>query len=246
MKKKRRKILKIISLILIIFIILVVLVYMKIIILNHPSNEKYEVSGIDVSHYQGQIDWKVMETKNIDFAFIKATEGSQTVDEYFNDNWRNARKTTIPIGAYHFFSFESSAETQANNYISTVGSLNGSLPPVIDFEFYGTYENNPPNIDKTRAELHNMLNILEKYYGKKPIIYATRKTYKMYIKDEFEGYPLWIRNVYYSPDLDMNNKWVFWQYTDRAVMDGYYGDEKYIDMNVFNGTKEEFEKRFID
>jgi lysozyme len=178
--------------------------------------------------------------QNIDFAFIKATEGSNSVDEYFEQNWRNAQETPIVIGAYHFFSIDSSIETQAENFISTVGSLNEKLPPVIDFELYGNYVDNLPDIKTTRTNLQMLLNILENYYGSKPIIYTTVKSYNLYIKNEFNDYPLWIRNVYYSPNIGMKYKWKFWQYTDRAVLEGYHGDEKYIDMNVFCGTEEDF------
>lgn len=222
-----------------------ILVYKKIIFLNNPSDERYPITGIDISHYQGDIIWSDIEKQNIDFAFIKATEGSNFVDEYFKQNWINAQETSIAIGAYHFFSFDSSVETQAENFISTVGSLKGKLPPVIDFEFYSNYENNPPDVKTTRKALQMFLNTLENYYGVKPIIYATLKTYNLYIKDEFNDYPLWIRNVYYSPNIGMKNKWKFWQYTDRAVLEGYHGDEKYIDMNIFNGTEEDFRKMLL-
>lgn len=226
-------------------LLLAIFVYKKIIILNNPSNERYPITGIDISHYQGDITWSELVKQNIDFAFIKATEGSNTVDAYFEQNWSNAQETSIVIGAYHFFSFDSSIETQAGNFISTVGALNGKLPPVIDFEFYSNYENNPPDINATRTALQMFLDTLEKYYDAKPIIYTTVKTYILYIKNEFNDYPLWIRNVYYSPNIDIKNKWKFWQYTDRAVLEGYHGDEKYIDMNIFNGSEEDFREMLL-
>lgn len=215
-------------------------VYKKIIIINNPSSERYPIRGVDVSHYQGDINWNDIVNQNIDFAFMKATEGSNNVDKYFKQNWSKAQKTPIVIGAYHFFSFDSDVKTQAENFISTVGSLKGKMPPVIDFELYSNYERNPPDIITTRADLQLFLDTLEKYYGVKPIIYTTVKLYNLYIKNQFNDYPLWIRNVYYSPNIGMKYKWTFWQYTDRAVLKGYHGDENYIDMNVFNGTEDEF------
>ncbi|HWT75643.1 MAG TPA: GH25 family lysozyme [Mobilitalea sp.] len=236
---------KVIIFIFIILCLMLLFIYRKIIFINHPPKERYPISGIDVSHYQGEIDWNILASQDVDFAFIKATEGSSFVDEYFKQNWNNASDTSIILGAYHFFSFESSAETQADNYIKTVGSLSGKLPPVIDFEFYRNYANNPPDMNSTRTELHDLLDILEKHYGVKPIIYTTVKTYYKYIKDEFYDYPLWIRNVYYSPNIGMANKWVFWQYTDRATLLGYSGSEKYIDMNVYHGTEEDFKSLIL-
>lgn len=204
---------------------------------------KFEVTGVDVSHYQGTIDWTKLAEQNLDFAFIKATEGSSHIDECFYDNWQEAGKTGLCIGAYHFFSFDSDGETQAQLYIDTVGNLNEKMAPVVDVEFYGDKESNPPPKDEVVKQLGNMLNALEEYYQVKPVIYTTYKVYNSYIKSEFDEYPLWIRNVYYRPFIT-GNKWTFWQYTDTAVLDGYKGTEKYIDMNVFRGTQEEL-KEFI-
>lgn len=84
-----------------------------------------------------------------------------------------------------------------------------------------------------------MLTELEEHYQAKPIIYTTYEVYHKYIKDEFDEYPLWIRNVYYPPLFSMGKRWKFWQYSDTAVLDGYSGTEKRIDRNVFRGTREE-------
>lgn len=201
---------------------------------------RYDVTGIDVSHYQGTIDWKKMEQLDIDFAYIKATEGSSFVDENFSDNWENATDTNIFIGAYHFFSFESDGKTQAEHYIATVGDLEGKLVPVVDVEYYGDKKKQVLDKNKIRQELSNLLYTLECKYDRKPVIYTTYPAYHDFIKDAFEEYDLWIRNVYYSPSMDMKGKWIYWQYTDRAKLPGYNGREKYIDMNVYTGSMEEF------
>lgn len=62
----------------------------------------------------------------------------------------------------------------------------------------------------------------------------------MFISGKYNDYNIWIRNILSYPSLSDNKQWTFWQYTDRAVLDGYSGDEKFIDMNVFNGSKEDF------
>ncbi|NLT09442.1 MAG: glycosyl hydrolase family 25, partial [Ruminococcus sp.] len=82
---------------------------------------------------------------------------------------------------------------------------------------------------------------LERYYGTKPIIYTTIPVYMRYVKEDFGEYPLWIRSVNFEPDL---MDWKFWQYCDCGELEGYNGDEKYIDLNVYNGTKEEFLTEF--
>jgi len=214
------------------------LVFSKAINLNQYFVSGYALHGVDVSHYQGEVDWKALEDQGIDFAFIKATEGSSHLDGKFSENWTAAENTGLYTGAYHFFSFDSAGQTQADWYIQTVGNLDGRLAPAVDVEYYGDKEINPPEKKLVIRELQEFLDTVEGEYHVKPIIYTTYKVYRRYIADEFEEYPLWIRNVYYSPNLDMKEEWQFWQYTDRAVLAGYAGTEKYIDLNVFDGNED--------
>ena len=205
----------------------------------------YQVHGIDVSHYQGEINWEVLEKQGLECAFIKATEGSGHVDTRFYENWEAADATDVKVGAYHFFSFDSPAETQAQLYIESVGDLSGNLIPVVDIEFYGDKFSNPPEEEELVAELKTMLALLEEEYGVKPMVYTTYTFYYKYLDGEIDGYPLWIRNVYFSPNLDMRGEWTFWQYTDQAVFEGYSGAEEHIDMNVFYGSLDELDEYVI-
>lgn len=216
------------------------LVYHGIILLNNPSNAKYPVRGVDVSSYQGDIDWQLLSSQNIDFAFIKATEGSTFVDPCFTYNFSEAQKCGISVGAYHFFSNSSKGLSQAENFIDTVVAFEGMLPPVIDFEVYGDQESDPQSRDAIRHELTDLLSALEEHYGLKPIIYATEKSYELYLSGEYEEYDIWIRNVISKPDLCDDREWRFWQFTNREKLRGYKGEEKFIDANVFNGSKEDF------
>ncbi len=232
-----KKIIAVILTAVLLLLIFAAMFYFKIIKFNIPSSEKYPVRGVDVSSYQGQIDWQTL-SEGLDFAFIKATEGSSFTDEKFSYNYQQAQKTGLRIGAYHFFSFDSSGKTQAENFINTVEKCDRMLPPVVDVEFYGKYrkEKKPP--EEVTKELKALLDALEEHYGKKPIIYATGSAYSLYIEENFSNYDIWIRDVYFRP----NGDWAFWQYSDTARLDGYNGEEKHIDMNVFNGTREEFER----
>lgn len=239
-----RKTFKIIIIIFSLFVLSIAvfafLVLKGFIILNDPSMDKYPVRGVDVSNYQGEIDWNVLSSQNIDFAFIKATEGSSFIDESFNTNLQNALKTNLKVGVYHFFSFDSSGENQADNFINAVPKNERMLPPVIDVEFYGNKNKNPPDKSTVYTQLNTMIQRIKAYYNKKPIIYATEKSYKMYIAGNFNDCDIWIRNVYFSPSLTDERNWTFWQYTDKMKLKGYNGVEENIDMNVFNGTMEQF------
>lgn len=217
-----------------------ILVYQKKITINYPSETDYPVRGVDVSYYQGEIDWQVLAKENIDFAFIKATEGSSHTDPKFTENWEQAGKTNLKRGAYHFFSFESRGESQAEHFISIVPKEEGMLSPVVDIEFYGNRFRNKPDVEETRRELQSLLDALEAYYEVKPMIYATESSYSTYIRGAFDEYPLWIRNVYFSPNMGMPGKWTFWQYDSEAKLQGYSGEEEHIDLNVFYGSEKEW------
>ena len=117
-----------------IFIIIIPVTFICFILLafyfqlpNKIFSGRYKISGIDVSHYQGGIDWEDIEKQGVEFAYIKATEGSSYVDECYESNRKKAEETGIHIGFYHFFSFESPGITQAEHYIGTVGGLEGKL-----------------------------------------------------------------------------------------------------------------------
>ena len=191
-------------------------------VFNRICISDYAVRGVDVSEYQGEINWDTIHNENVSFAFIKATEGSSYTDPYFDDNWSNVCESGILTGAYHFFSFDSNAETQADNYISIVPYTEDSLPPVVDIEFYGRYKRaHPTNKDLVISELSYLLDRLESTYGKRPIIYATISTYREYISGHFDDYPVWIRSVYVPASWCIGAEWTFWQYSDKTQLSGY-------------------------
>lgn len=239
--------------------------------LNHPSRSRYPVRGVDVSHYQGEIDWEVLAGQDIRFAYIKATEGSSHTDNMFAKNWAAAGETGLAAGAYHFFSFDSPGENQAAHFIGCLDQANidrsradqvrtgqtqttqaqtaqtqaetGSmLPPAVDVEYYGDKKVNPPDPEAVRDSLQNYLDLVEDHYHMTPVIYSTEEVWEQYLKGYFDEYPLWIRNVKTRPRKDAD--WTFWQYSNRARLDGYSGEESYIDLNVFCGSEREWENRF--
>lgn len=216
------------------------LVWKKVLIPNVLLASRYPVTGVDVSSYQGKVDWQILAGEGISFAYIKATEGSSFVDPCFAENYEQAQQTGLRVGAYHFFSFDSGGKTQAENFIAVVPSFEGMLPPVVDIEFYGEYEKNPPDREPVREQLDILLLELEAQYGIKPVLYATQKSYQQYLAGDFTDYDIWIRNVYTPPLLSDGRNWIFWQYTDQGKLSGYDGEEQSIDRNVFSGSAEEF------
>lgn len=220
--------------------VLAVLVWNGVILLNQTAARRYPVRGVDVSSWQGDIDWTALAAQDLSFAFVKATEGSSFVDSCFAYNYIEAQKAGLRVGAYHFFSFDSAGETQADHFMQTVQPYDGMLPPVVDIEFYGQYEQNPPAQAQVRTQLHVLLQKLTAYYGIRPVLYATEEAYALYISGGYTEYEIWIRNVVTTPNLPDGREWTFWQYTNRGRLEGYSGAEDYIDLNVFCGSKEAF------
>lgn len=208
------------------------------------TDERY-VKGVDVSAYQGNIDRQVLKKQDIRFAFIKATEGSDHLDKKFTDNWDGAAEAGLPKGAYHFVTFNEGGKKQAEFFIKNVPAAESELPPVIDFELYGDYLNNPPPAATINPIIDEMVTAFSDHYGVKPLIYTNYNTYNTYLKNRHTDIPIWICDISDAePSLQGKHEWKFWQYSQRQILAGYDGSEKFIDMNLYNGNLTEFEKEY--
>ncbi len=152
-----------------------------------------------------------MKEQNIKFIYIKATEGSKKQDNKFAENWVNAKNADLLSGAYHFFSYDSEGKTQAENFIKTVGKdIKGRLLPVADVEYYGDKEQNPPKKEDVIRELKIFLEMVEKEYGVKPLIYTRTDIYNKYLKGEFDEYKKWISSFYTPLSWNYKDDWYIW------------------------------------
>lgn len=198
----------------------------------------YEIRGIDISHYQERVNWEKLRNASIgdspvSFVFIKATEGEKLFDDNFNRNFANAKRNDIIRGAYHFFIPGISARKQAEFYLSIAQLEPGDLPPVLDIEKKGDL-----TPEQLRRDVKTWLDIVEKEYGVKPILYTGYKFKVDYLNTpEFDAYPYWIAH-YYVEKLAYKGKWTFWQHTDCGKVSGING---FVDCNIFNGSLQELE-----
>lgn len=216
-------------------LLLTLLVYTGVVMPTRIFAAGYDVRGIDVSHHNGTIDWPQVAEQNIDFAWIKATEGSAHVDSRFTANWAEAQRAGIATGAYHFMSFESPGADQAHNMIATVPRVAGTLAPVVDLEPYGRFKGDLPPAAEVRAILDALLAALENHYGIAPIIYTTPSAYRAYLVDAYPDNPIWFRSVAWPPRVPDGRSWTIWQYSNRDRLDGVGSeDEAYVDMNVLS------------
>lgn len=201
-----------------------------------PDSTKYPIQGIDISHHQGTIDWQALKQEgNVQFVFMKATEGGDFKDSKFQYNWKAAKEFGIRRGAYHFYSFCKSGAEQAANFIASVPVDKNALPPVVDLEFLGSCKKRPP-VQEAIKELQIFLDLLEKQYGKRPILYTTYTFYGVYLKEDLTSYDLWIRDTQKEPILE-NRPWKFWQFSNRGTRKGIKGR---VDLNVFHSTSQAF------
>lgn len=197
-----------------------------------------KIFGIDVSQYQGTIDWNnveaIEEQFELKFVIVRATAGSRKVDLKFKKNWRNLTESMYIQGAYHYYRPDENSTDQANNFIKNVKLRKGHLPPILDIEKMPKGQ----SMDKLKEGLQNWLTIVEKHYGVKPIIYTGEKYYEDFLQEDFPSYQFWIAN--YNPWKEkIEADYLMWQFTEKAKI---HGIDELVDVNVFNGNVDDLKK----
>ena len=203
---------------------------------------RHEVHGIDVSKWNGTVDWPRVKASGIDFVFIKATEGADRVDPTFEANWRGAARAGIPQAAYHFYYFCGEPDAQADWFIQNVPKSASYLPPVLDVEWNGASKTCKYRPSKATAvyELKKFMDRLERHYGKRPIIYTSVDFHRDNLAGYFRNYHFWVRSVAAHPQQIYGDRaWAFWQYTSTGIVPGIEGE---ADINVFSGTREHWQR----
>ena len=192
--------------------------------IRHTVNQG---EGIDVSHYQGLINWEqVARDKSIQFVYVKATESSDFVDEFYLRNLYGAKRVGIPVGVYHFFRPNASTLTQLENFRSNVDPRQQDLIPIVDVEKRGK-----GSLAQFQGRLKAFLDGVERMFGVKPIIYTGVNFYAKYLEGRFTGYRFMVaRYAEEFPGLCDDVPIVLWQYTCTSQVDGIKG---HVDRSVF-------------
>ncbi|MBC5841407.1 glycoside hydrolase family 25 protein [Flavobacterium sp. F-380] len=195
------------------------------------QNKGTKAVGIDVSEYQGAIDWPAVnaieEKFPIQFVFVRATVGNDRVDKAFDENWLGAKDRKIIRGAYHYYRPNENSLEQAALYIKTVRLYKGDLPPVLDIEKLPENQ----SVARLKIGLRRWLEAVESHYKVKPIIYTGEKYYDDFLKEEFSDYLFWIANYNFYREK-MKEDWLFWQFTEKGSVPGINGN---VDVNIYNG-----------
>ncbi len=194
------------------------------------------VQGVDVSYYQGRVDWDRVAGAGIGFGFARVSDGTRFIDPRFGENWRGMRRVGILRGAYQFFRPGQDARAQARIMTDVLGKLRaGDLPAVLDIETADGYSS-----ASIRAGMRIWLREVEAATGKKPIIYTSWGFWNSLSgMSEFGDYPLWVANYTSLCPLVPTQTWSgwdMWQYTDTGRVPGVTGN---TDRNVWNGTLDE-------
>ncbi|MDO5605961.1 MAG: GH25 family lysozyme [Paracoccus sp. (in: a-proteobacteria)] len=203
---------------------------------GHPYG--HHVHGIDISRWQGAIDWNRVRASGVSFLFLKATEGGDHRDPEFPGYWRQSGQAGIPRGAYHYYYFCRSGAEQAAWFIRNVPRERNSLPPVLDLEWTNSRTcPRRPGPAEVHREAMSFMSIVERHYGQRPIIYTTVDFYRdnnlRSWNEEF-----WLRSVAGHPRIVYpGQRWTFWQYTGTGIVPGIQGD---TDINAFAGSPAEW------
>jgi lysozyme len=195
---------------------------------NHPG----KIYGLDVSQYQGKIDWsqvrKIEDTFPVSFVLIRASAGKNHLDTQFKENWTAVKKHEFIRGAYHYYRPNENSLLQAQHFINHVTLERGDLPPVLDIENLPKIQ----SIDSLKVGLKRWLTTIEQHYGVRPIIYTGERYYKDFLQKDFKEYKFWIANYNFFVET-IKDEWLFWQFTEKGSVPGIKGP---VDMNIYNGT----------
>jgi len=184
--------------------------------LRHTGEKSNEIHGIDVSHDQGNIDWAQVMTSDVNFVYLKATDGITYTDPRFHGYMSALRDKKLLYGAYHFFEAEDDPEKQADNFLKQISSYPLRLSPMVDVEV--TKDQNPQEI-KTR--LQTFLNKIHTATGCQPVIYSYSSFWQHNIGAEFNQYVFWLADYakIINPPQGVNNLTI-WQYSDKGRVKG--------------------------
>lgn len=202
------------------------------------GNQTAYLNGIDVSHYQGDIDWAKVKASGVAWAYAKACQGNTGTDACFADNWAGMKAAGLLRGAYVFYVVGDTPKDQFANFVSQVTLEPGDLPPMVDIE---TENQGEEPDDDLVLDLHDFLQQLSGHYGVDPIIYTGPGFWNAHLDGSFSAYPLWEAEYGVSTPKPVTGwkYWTMWQYSQSGSVPGINGA---VDLDYFNGSLDQLKK----
>ena len=196
------------------------------------------LSGIDVSHFQGEIDWPSVGGAGLHFVYIKASEGLHTTDPHLAINWAGARKQGLRTGPYHFFHPDEDATAQARHFLAQLDAaqidLAGALPPVLDIEIAEGVKS-----ETFRDDVLAWLTTVEQATGCTPILYTSPNFWAKEAPGKIHHHGLWLADYAAAPTVPPGwHHWTFWQHSQDGQVAGV---PTKVDLTAFAGTEAELE-----
>ena len=211
----KNKIFKLNIILVLIFTITTYILIGKVFAIEPASENIYE--GIDVSSWQGDINFEKVKEAGIDVIYIKSSEGRTMIDPYFEQNYANAKSYGLKVGFYHYVTARSVevAITQAEFFCSLIVDKQMDCRPAMDFESFGNL-----SIDEINEIGLAFMRRVEELTGYEPVIYSN--TYNAYARfgGQITNYPLWVAQWQVSEPEDNGNwnTWAGWQYTSKGIL----------------------------
>lgn len=188
------------------------------------KDKKQDSFGIDVSHHNGKINWK--QVPDVEFVYIKATEGATYVDPMYQQNIKGARAKKLRVGAYHYFRTTNSVQKQFENYKKHVKKSDIDLIPMVDVE-----ECKKWSTVQFQDSLMRFIQLVKSYYGKAPMIYSVNTFYNRYCAPRYNKYYLMIgRYGSEEPFIKGRGTYTIWQKSQTGKLAGI---PKNVDIDIF-------------
>ena len=199
------------------------------------NNTTVTGKGLDVSHYQGSIDWTAVHNAGYNFAFVKATGGTSYDDPDFAQNINNGYAAGMKLGAYHFaYPASDNPIVEADHFVNVIKPYLGKmqLPPALDLE-------TGSSLGKTKLSqwVNSFMSEVQSKTGLTPVIYTSSNYASNYLDSSVTQWPLWIADWTYNPNSTPStgiwSSWSYWQYSDKGTVPGISGD---VDLDVAAGS----------
>ncbi|KRK57068.1 GH25 family lysozyme [Fructilactobacillus fructivorans] len=219
-------------------LVLVILLSVGMYFINKNHNRevllrRYPVQGVMIDQDDGYVDFTALKQKDQKFVYIRSTQGASFADDNFDNNYNRSQGSGLKIGVYHTYGFKSSIKDQENNFVTQVKDNTGTLPIVIQVQYYYPYSEKNVNFKQQKQRINELVQFLYRRYSRPVIINTNEGMYQ-----EFKSIPhtaFWLNSEDDSKDAHV--RFVNMDSSDHLTIDGQRGS---FDSVAFNGNQKQW------